>query len=153
MQSRSIVPFRPRRPSYPSAKACATFLATLLLATAYADAGAPEAAAAKEAKAKPSANAEQPVADAKPRAPRPRNADAQPAPSESPAEFRGPDVTLIAGEERTIYEYRQNGQLRMIKVVPKFGKPYYLAPRDRTRGWGDLEQADMLLPEWVLIEF
>ena len=68
-------------------------------------------------------------------------------------EFRGPDVTLIAGEERTIYEYRHNGQLRMIKVVPKFGKPYYLAPRDPTRGFGDLEQADTLIAEWVLWEF
>ena len=70
-----------------------------------------------------------------------------------PPRFRGPDVTLIAGEERNIYEYRQNGQLRMIKVVPKFGKPYYLTPRDPTRGFGDLEQADMLLAEWVLWEF
>lgn len=69
------------------------------------------------------------------------------------SEFRGPDVTLIAGEERTIYEYRHNGQLRMIKVVPKFGKPYYLAPRDPTRGFGDLEQADSLIAEWVLWEF
>lgn len=74
-------------------------------------------------------------------------------PSGPPPEFRGPDVTLIAGEERTVYEYRQNGQLRMIKVVPKVGKPYYLTPRDPTRGFGDLEQADMLLAEWVLWEF
>lgn len=70
-----------------------------------------------------------------------------------PPEFRGPDVTLIAGEERMVYEYRQNGQLRMIKIVPKRGKPYYLVPRDRTRGGGDLEQARMLMAEWVLWEF
>ena len=70
-----------------------------------------------------------------------------------PPDFRGPDVTLIADEERTVYEYRQNGQLRMIKVVPKFGKPYYLAPFDRTRGFGDLEQAKTLVAEWVLWEF
>jgi len=66
---------------------------------------------------------------------------------------RGPDVTLIAGEERAVYEYRQNGKLRMIKVVPKRGKPYYLVPRDPTQGFGDLEQADTLVPRWVLIEF
>lgn len=66
---------------------------------------------------------------------------------------RGPDVTVIAGEQRTMYEYRQNGQLRMIKVVPKFGRPYYLTPRDPTRGFGDLEQADSLIAEWVLREF
>lgn len=70
-----------------------------------------------------------------------------------PPEFRGPDVTLIASEERMVYEYRQNGQLRMIKVVPKLGKPYYLVPYDRTRGFGDLEQAKTLVAEWVLWEF
>ena len=69
------------------------------------------------------------------------------------SEIRGPDVTIIAGEERTIYEYRQNGELRMIKVVPNWGKPYYLVPRDRTSGFGDLERAEMLLPSWVLFEF
>ncbi len=68
-------------------------------------------------------------------------------------EIRGPDVTIIAGEERTIYEYRQNGELRMIKIVPNWGKPYYLVPRDRTTGFGDLERAEMLLPSWVLFEF
>ena len=66
---------------------------------------------------------------------------------------RGPDVTLIAGQQRTVYEYRQNGKLLMIKVVPRIGKPYFLAPRDPTRGFGDLEQADTLVPRWVLIEF
>ena len=75
------------------------------------------------------------------------------APSSPPPEFRGPDITLIASEERMVYEYRQNGQLRMIKVVPKAGKPYYLVPYDRTRGFGDLEQAKTLVAEWVLWEF
>ena len=70
-----------------------------------------------------------------------------------PAEFRGPDVTLIASEERMVYEYRQNGQLRMIKVIPTFGRPYYLVPHDRTRGFGDLEQAQTLVAEWVIKEF
>jgi hypothetical protein len=66
---------------------------------------------------------------------------------------KGPDVTIVVGEERTVYEYRQAGQLRMIKIVPKHGKPYYLVPRDPTRGNGDLDKADMLVPSWTLIEF
>jgi hypothetical protein len=66
---------------------------------------------------------------------------------------RGPDVTIIAGENRTIYEYRQAGQLRIVKIVPKHGRPYYLAPADETRGHGDLEQATMLIPRWVIVEF
>ena len=71
----------------------------------------------------------------------------------SESDVRGPDVTIVLGEERTAYEYRQAGQLRMIKIVPKHGLPYYLVPRDETRGFGDLEAADMLIPRWTIIEF
>lgn len=67
--------------------------------------------------------------------------------------LRGPDVVIIAEEQRIIYEFRQNGVLRMIRVVPDFGEPYYLVPRDPTEGFGDLERADMLLPSWVIVEF
>jgi len=66
---------------------------------------------------------------------------------------RGPDVVIIAGEDKVVYEFRQNGQLRMVRVVPKWGKPYYLVPRDATKGFGDLERADMLLPQWIIAEF
>ena len=86
-------------------------------------------------------------------APQIRSSPAAYGPGGPPPEFRGPDVTLIASEKRTVYEYRQHGQLRMVKIVPKRGKPYYLVPRDPTRGFGDLEQADTLLAEWVLWEF
>ena len=71
----------------------------------------------------------------------------------TPEQLRGPDVVIIAGEQRTIYEYRQNGTLRMVKIVPNWGKPYYLLPRDQTTGFGDLERADALLPTWVIVEF
>lgn len=67
--------------------------------------------------------------------------------------LQGPDVTIIAEEERTIYEFRQNGELRMIRVVPSFGKPYFLVPRDPTQGFGDLERTDALVPSWVILEF
>lgn len=67
--------------------------------------------------------------------------------------LEGPDVVITAGKDRTVYEYRQNGQLRIVKIVPTFGRPYYLVPADQTRGFGDLGQADMLLPQWVIVEF
>ena len=67
--------------------------------------------------------------------------------------LEGPDVVIVAGEDRTVYEYRQNGQLRMVKIVPKIGRPYYLVPADETRGFGDLEQAQTLIPRWVIVEF
>lgn len=67
--------------------------------------------------------------------------------------LRGPDVVIIAEEERTIYEFRQNGELRMVRIVPAFGKPYHLVPVDPSKGFGDLERADMLVPSWTILEF
>ena len=66
---------------------------------------------------------------------------------------RGPDVVIIAGQDKVVYEFRQNGELRMVRVVPKWGKPYYLVPRDNTKGFGNLERSDMLLPQWIIAEF
>ena len=39
----------------------------------------------------------------------------------SPEEYDEDQIELIEGEDRLIYEYRQNGMLTMIKVVPKKG--------------------------------
>ena len=66
---------------------------------------------------------------------------------------RGPDVVIIAEEDKMIYEFRQNGELRMIRIVPTFGKPYYLVPADPTKGLGDLQRVDALVPSWVLWDF
>lgn len=66
---------------------------------------------------------------------------------------QGQDVTIIAGEKRTIYEYRQNGSLRIVRIVPDIGRPYYLVPADETRGFGDLERANSLIPRWTIVEF
>lgn len=66
---------------------------------------------------------------------------------------QGPDVVLRETPERTIYEYRQNRQLTMIKVVPKVGRPYFLVPVDRTENFGDVARADELKAQWVIREF
>lgn len=73
--------------------------------------------------------------------------------SASEPSLRGPDVVIISGEGKVVYEFRQNGQLRMVRVVPKLGKPYYLVPIDPSKSGGDLERADILLPSWVIAEF
>ena len=67
--------------------------------------------------------------------------------------IRGPDVVVVAGDNKTVLEFRQNGQLRMIQVIPKRGKPYYLVPEDPTKNHGDLTRADKLLPSWVISSF
>lgn len=54
--------------------------------------------------------------------------------AEGPVE---PDITIIQQEDKVLYEYRDNnGQLVMVKVVPKKGRPYYLLDTD---GDGELD--------------
>ena len=47
-----------------------------------------------------------------------------------------PTVTIREEEERTIEEYRFNGQVYMVKITPKVGIPYYYIDTD---GDGKLE--------------
>jgi len=47
-----------------------------------------------------------------------------------------PTVTIREEEERTIEEYRFNGQVYMVKITPKGGIPYYYIDAD---GDGKLE--------------
>jgi hypothetical protein len=67
-----------------------------------------------------------------------------------------PDVTIIEGEKETIEEYRINGQLYMIKVIPDVGPSYYLMDSD---GDGRLESrmsdlySDYVIPKWVIFSW
>lgn len=92
-----------------------------------------------------------------------RNLDMPPqvsAESERPATDDAelePDVTIInRGEEGTIEEYRVNGALYMVKVVPVKGAPYYLIDSD---GDGNLEtrrdnlDPDVVIPRWTLFRW
>ncbi|AFJ03371.1 Protein of unknown function (DUF2782) [Methylophaga frappieri] len=67
-----------------------------------------------------------------------------------------PDINIIQEDDRTIEEYRVNGQLYMVKVTPLLGPPYYLIDTD---GDGTLESRsqDQLdapaVPNWILLEW
>ena len=41
-----------------------------------------------------------------------------------------PEVTIMESDKGTIYEYRINGNLYMIKIQPVAGPPYYLLDLD-----------------------
>ena len=64
-----------------------------------------------------------------------------------------PDITIIQREDATIVEYRINGRLRAVRIIPVQGKPYYLVD---TNGDGrfDVRTDDladnMLVPRWVI---
>ncbi len=63
------------------------------------------------------------------------------------------DIQIIEGEDRVIYEYRQNGVLTMIKVVPKRGRPYYMVPADGAPHYESLDHKRQLYPQWIIVEF
>ncbi len=71
----------------------------------------------------------------------------------SPADFSEDDIEIVEGESKTVYEYRQNGVLMMIKVVPNIGKPYYMVPADGSPHFDSLDHKKTLYPQWRLIEF
>jgi len=39
-------------------------------------------------------------------------------------------IVIVHGMDRTIVEFRVGGILRVIKIVPEHGRPYYLVPAD-----------------------
>jgi hypothetical protein len=69
-----------------------------------------------------------------------------------------PEVVIIQREDKTIEEYRVNGQLYMIKVIPKNAPPYFLLDNDgdgtmeSRLGASDLEP-DIMIPRWVLFRW
>ncbi len=66
-----------------------------------------------------------------------------------------PEITIREGDDRTIEEYRVNGQLYMIKIIPRIGKPYYLINRRSAVGVphrGDMESG-VSVPMWEIYRF
>lgn len=78
-----------------------------------------------------------------------------PMPVES-GETLEPDITIRRKGKDTIQEYRKNGQLYMVKVVPKIGPAYYLIDTDGdgnmdVRG-NDLDKGTQI-NQWKLLEW
>lgn len=66
-----------------------------------------------------------------------------------------PEVKIIKREEGTIYEYRINGQLYMVKVQPVKGPAYYMVDRDGD-GEFDARSTDptsISVPQWILMRW
>ena len=62
-----------------------------------------------------------------------------------------PEIVIRHGESKTVYEYRVNGELREIKIVPKHGKEYYLVPSEG--GWIKEGESTLLIPSWVIFSW
>lgn len=64
-----------------------------------------------------------------------------------------PDITIREEEDRTIREYRVNGELYAIEIRPAVGPAYYLVDHD---GDGDFERREgdrIAVPQWVIKTF
>lgn len=66
-----------------------------------------------------------------------------------------PDVTIVRGEKQTVMEYRVNGQLRAVKVIPDVGAPYYLvdANGDGTLNSRQSIGGNFLMNQWVIFSW
>lgn len=69
-------------------------------------------------------------------------------------EQQEPEVTITTKGTEIHEEYRMNGRLYMVKVIPKKGKPYYLIDQE---GSGQFRRSDLepriAVPTWVIKRF
>lgn len=84
-----------------------------------------------------------------------RPPELQPVPDGAPGVNDAPPVTIKPGAQGRVVEYRANGKLYMLKVIPRVGKPYYLVDH---KGDGQFARQDSLdsgmrPPMWVVKEF
>ncbi|MGY0218554.1 DUF2782 domain-containing protein [Endozoicomonadaceae bacterium StTr2] len=63
------------------------------------------------------------------------------------------DVVIRPTQHGMIQEFRANGILYAIKVVPKVGPPYYLISADHQGNFVRAGQPDMLIPSWKIMEW
>ena len=67
-----------------------------------------------------------------------------------------PEVTIIEDDRGIVHQYRVNGQVYMVKVVPSSGPAYYLLD---TNGDGTLDvqqdyhPGNIAIPQWVLFSW
>ena len=63
-----------------------------------------------------------------------------------------PEITIKREDSTTFYEYRINGILKEIKVVPKIGPEYYLVPSDGEGGIRE-DKSQLLVPKCVIFSW
>jgi hypothetical protein len=88
--------------------------------------------------------------------PLPEEASLPPPTGMSDEDLMEPEVTITKRDDAVVHEYRMNGQLYMVKIIPSSGYPYYLMDAD---GDGLLEsrynQIDpaLMVPRWMIFRW
>lgn len=69
----------------------------------------------------------------------------------------GEEVVIRSDGDKTFYEYRRGGEVVEIKVVPKYGKPYYLRPAAGDAAedgkYVRSDSPDIAVPGWVIFRW
>ncbi|WP_456449050.1 DUF2782 domain-containing protein [Thiolapillus sp.] len=83
------------------------------------------------------------------------DAASQLPPGADDGETLEPEVTIRQEGNRTVHEYRVDGRLYMVKIVPKVGPPYYLMD---SNGDGEMDTREddpngVVLPQWILFRW
>ena len=66
-----------------------------------------------------------------------------------------PQVTIIRKETETVEEVRVNGELKYVRVTPRYGKPYYLVPSGNGQTFLRYDSLDsgLKVPMWLLFSW
>lgn len=64
-----------------------------------------------------------------------------------------PEITITSKGSEIHEEYRYNGLLYMVKVIPSHGPPYYLIYDERGRSRRSDLEPDIIVPQWVIKRF
>ncbi|HIE55743.1 MAG TPA: DUF2782 domain-containing protein [Chromatiaceae bacterium] len=76
-------------------------------------------------------------------------------PADENGEIIAPEVIIKQSGEKAVHEYRIDGRLYMVKIVPRKGPPYYLLDLDGD-GIIDVTEEDparMVVPQWILFRW
>ena len=83
--------------------------------------------------------------------------DGPPVAGETQADsLQQPEITIRRGAEDIIKEYRVNGRLYMVQIIPDKGIPYFLVDTD---GDGNLDahyndlDPNLAVPAWVILSW
>lgn len=88
-----------------------------------------------------------------------KKADVPPPPPAVSGDFQEQDeikadVTIRRGKDKVIEEYRINGRLYMVRVIPTRGKPYYIRYPEGEHGRVIRKELDDIqTPFWKLFEW
>lgn len=61
-----------------------------------------------------------------------------------------PEVTIVQQGDKTVEEYRINGFLYAIKVIPSKGKPYFLVRADGEDSFIPSHKPELRIPSWQI---